>query len=286
MSFVPPFLQALGLADDADERAIRRAYARQLKQIDQATEIEAFQALRAAYELALAAVQRVGPVEAAIAPAPVAPPTAVDIPASTEADVDDFAVRLASLSSAADAAALLQHILARLTSLEAGTRFERQVAELLARGWRPGHEFLLEAASDTFHWAQDRRHLLTHGEAGLLLQEALIQQQVFLGQSAELLDRQQRLVRRLRDATPPSRTLQRDEKPLLQVLVRRFPHWLPMVTPVANIEHWLGGPQALQAALAMPKPSPQLEESDGKFAIGRLILFLLWLAFMAWRHFG
>jgi len=50
----PSCLQALGLDADADERAVRRAYAKRLKQIDQETQAAAFQALRGHFEQALA----------------------------------------------------------------------------------------------------------------------------------------------------------------------------------------------------------------------------------------
>ena len=44
----PPFLQHLGLTHEADERDVKRAYARRLKQIDQAADARSFQQLREA----------------------------------------------------------------------------------------------------------------------------------------------------------------------------------------------------------------------------------------------
>ena len=54
----PWFLQQLGLNDDADARAIKRAYAVRLKQIDQATDIDGFNALHRAYKAAQAWVEQ------------------------------------------------------------------------------------------------------------------------------------------------------------------------------------------------------------------------------------
>lgn len=119
-----------------------------------------------------------------------------------------------------------------------------------------------------------------------MLQEALIEQQIFFSETPELLDRQLRLVRRLRDATPPSRTLRRDERPLLKVLLRRYPHWLTMVTPVSQIEHWLGGPQALQEALAAYQPSQFVEASEPALSAWRAFGILLFMAYMVWKYLG
>jgi hypothetical protein len=47
---VPPFLHRLGLPADANERDIKKAYARELKLIDQEKDLAGFQALREAFE--------------------------------------------------------------------------------------------------------------------------------------------------------------------------------------------------------------------------------------------
>ena len=49
----PWFLSFFELAADADERAIKQAYARRLKRLDPASDVEGFGRLRQAYEAAL-----------------------------------------------------------------------------------------------------------------------------------------------------------------------------------------------------------------------------------------
>jgi hypothetical protein len=295
-SFADAFSR-LGLSADADARAVRQAYARQLKRIDQATEIEAFQQLREAYDLALddarrSAVTLDGGGSSTAPPAPAEPPPTADLDrvdgaSLADATFEDFARRSAAgVASADEAAVLLQQARERLVSLEAGARFEQRVVALLARGWQPGHEFLFDAAVDAFHWTQDRRHLLAHAQAGALLQEALIERQLFLDQPDGVRHRQLALVRRLRDATPPSPTLLRDEKLMVRILVRRFPHWLGLVTSMPHVEQWLGGPEAVQAALAMPDPTQAAESASREFSVPQAILLALWVGWMIWRHYG
>ncbi|MFZ6735701.1 tetratricopeptide repeat protein [Undibacterium sp. Ji42W] len=54
MDYTPSFFSLYGLPADADERAVKRVYAKHLKKIDQETDLPGFQALREAYEEAQA----------------------------------------------------------------------------------------------------------------------------------------------------------------------------------------------------------------------------------------
>lgn len=269
-------LATLGLRPDADARSVRRAYAQQLKQLDQATQAKEFQALREAYELALHVINRreadaaraaqavaepemaeaaVTAAEAApepMAPAPVAPAGPAPEPATASflpPDSDELARAVfqafseraaAGFKEEADANAALQDALAddRLLNLEARTLFELRVAHLIMNGWKPGHEFLFGPACEVFSWEKDRAHLRVFGQLGAGLDAAINEKLIFFRQSPKDFNLQRNVIRRLRQPEMPSTKLRRADLPIAQMLVQRYPNWLRLVTSQANINTW------------------------------------------------
>lgn len=312
---VPWFLQRLALDGAADQRAIRRAYAREVKRIDQGADAEGFQLLREAYETALrweqyqrysaqqdadaapdgmanavptashggsdaarpaavpdalpasgpeggsaasappGAVATGGPTD----PEPSGAPTASSpdpLQFSQQLSADVFEAFIAGCSGLAqgrtlrDAAAWEQHLRTclhddRLMNLAARDIFEARIVHLLASGWRSGHETLLEAAADVFHWRSDRHRLRQFGHAGALLDRAIDERSMFDNQEPEHQAAQRQVIARLRDGDVPDSQQLRADMPLVEQLVTRFPTWLELVTSTENIEQW----RAFHAAL-------------------------------------
>ena len=283
------FLQRLSLSDDADERAIRRAYARELKLIDQEADPAGFQTLREAYDTALYWVRHKEEFEtveeyddylptpereAAIGhepmpAAPAQPPAPLPRPPEyqsdkltsgnqqqerldTDHDALSDAVFADFLRRADDIAqerpvtpdAPWQRELRaslgdpRLINIVARETFERRVADLLASGWRPGHEALLVAAVKIFDWSGDRRRVFSLGRSGAMLDAAIDERATFDLQPDAQQEDQRRLIERLRDPKPPgTRELVRNSA-TLATLIARFPTWLALITNVDNIVQW------------------------------------------------
>jgi protein TonB len=278
-----PFLQRLGLEDDTDARAIRRAYASELKLIDQEHDSAGFQELREAYDTALQwaswhaqqtlAAQPAEPPMSVPAPAaapetpgvdvadtPVTPLPALEDPQVSAAAVfEQFhqaAIDLGQqrhIHNTAEWQRLLQQYLAdeRLLNIDARIYFEAHVARLLAQGWRPGHEALFVAAGKIFHWSEERRRLQQLGQAGARVDQAIDQHAMFERlPEAELMLHRAAIALLRKDAQPTAYQL-RGDMPYVEFLMQHFPAWMSMVVDVNVVAQW----RASYAALPPPKKS-------------------------------
>jgi len=267
MTHLPQFLQALDLGLDADERAVRRAYAKRLKQIDQAADPQGFQALRSIYESALqwVAMQRHEEAVAAttatlepprdepaehgedVATGPLVEPAQGNVPempaalALGEQVYAEFAATAAGVFKDEDAArkALAQALSdARLVNLESRTFFEWRVACLIVEGWRPGLEYLFGPACSSFNWDQDRRRLALFGEVGGTLDAAINERLIFFRQDPRQFEEMRQTIRRLRSEERPEKRLLLAEIPRVELLIQRYPNWLRLVTSRTHIIQW------------------------------------------------
>ncbi len=248
------FLRDLGVELDADERTLRRAYARRLKAMDIEADPAGFQALRETFEAALRwheqGSKRATPSPASGAHTPSAFPAAAPMDAdpaqrrsgSVVAEhFGQFARHIASFYDEAGAGESLASVLAHpaLASLADGEEFERLVAERLTGGWQPGHHELFVVAADRFQWRTGRRRLAALGSAGLLLDAALEELAVLDGLAPRKRESLLKVVRRLRETDKPSLGEALVSGPDIRTLLRHHPHWLDIAAPRSHAERWL-----------------------------------------------
>ena len=289
MESTPDFLHVLGLDACADRRAIRHAYARQLKQIDQAADVAGFQALREAYEAALAwAADDTAQRTPEAAPIRVLSSRPVPEEQAAEAMFERLVMKTAQLAAARrreDPDAWRAELVRcldddSLVHVGARTGFEERVVHLLCAGWRPGHEALFAAACDVFAWREDPRMLALFGESGALLNQAIEEQRWFDHQAIGMRTLQARLAMRIRWESVPGPAELHYNLTEFSYLVGVFPAFTHVTIGRENVERWR------LAYEALPSPDPQgaaKAPSWGVEMLPQLVTLLLVLAYLVYR---
>lgn len=298
-----PFLRYLDLDEDADERAIRRAYAQRLKKIDQEADPESFQALREAYATSMNwlqwRLQQPAESQAQPEPAPSSAPepdaAAATEPMAAQPDPRDpramaetlraelaQAFRERDFTEPASVREHLQRALddPRLIDMDARFFFEWGVAAILASGWQPGHELLFDAAVEAFDWRHDRARLLSLGREGQIVDSAIVELEAFGSREAPIYNgaSREQLIQLLRRNERPDDEVLAMCTPAVEHMASLYPHWLHIVTNTKNIAQWRTWEQELASARQQRQAAPR---STGKPVSPARLLAFVSLLFLA-----
>ena len=133
----------------------------------------------------------------------------------------------------------------RLLDRAAASHFEHLIAQLLADGWRAGHDNLFVAASEFFSWTKDRSRLLAFGDVGARLSQAIDEWQQFTKQDNDEHASQVAAVARVRaDAEPDTKDLL-THAPHLRNMVARFPVLVGIIADSERVHQWLAREQTI-----------------------------------------
>jgi hypothetical protein len=263
----PYFLERFGLRADADARAIRRAYAHELKRIDQVRAPGEFQFLRECYEAALAwaepktrAVDGAGTgMQAAPVPVPASSSgsdaTGEDPRALAEAVFERLLhihARLTEPGLLNDVATWQAEIRQRLADeellkLSAKDLFEARIAQSLVDDFRDGHFALFLAAIEVFGWQYDVDRLEKFGPAGVAVNAAIDEYAMFHAQYEGELAMQRGCLDRMRRQAAPTLAELMGDVLQFEWIAARFPHFLAMHAPRWKIAQWQEGCEKLRA---------------------------------------
>lgn len=223
-------LERLRLDHNASAADIRRAYARELKLVDQQHDLAGFQRLREAYEAAMEWVRH-----GTAAPAPVADGIAAAVVAKLSADLPALCSGGAAMVRDALESALADDA---LHDLNARIELEERLVALLAAGWQPGHELLLQAAAAVFDWYADPRQLRAFGWHGARVSRAIDEYASFCAQDPDRLQAQWSLLDRLHQGVVPGDGELLRSIDHLDALETSFPTWLALTADGASIARW------------------------------------------------
>lgn len=272
MARIPPYLRRLNLDHDADLRAIKRAYARELKLIDQESDPAGFQTLREAYEAAQAWVARrdARPADPAVdEPSPedatpannVAPSRAPE--SLARAILAEWTTHLDHAPDGLDAAVAWlgsQESDPRLDLADTRNALETVLVEHLTTDWAPSHEALFGFALRAFHWRDDTARLARLGNAGDFLRQAVADHAGFAAMDPAQQSQFRESLRALAQPDPPQAEALAAALGHVEDITARFPAFSRIVADLANLPHW----RALQVETLFAAFIDALNSSDAR----------------------
>lgn len=288
MSALPQQIQnaytRLSLAPGADTGAVERAYAHALKQIDPASQDEAYRNLRAAYETALAWAREHGPLgtdSADDADGPAVEPRPPASPAGdSEAALDTWLQRLRG--RAGDFDVVLAQALRdkRLAAPAAQQALERRIATVLALDpWqRVG---LFEAAVACFHWDTDNCGQLADRWTASWIVQACGESLLWRGQAEQDRARQLEAIDAALAHPAPTMALLTQHYFAMDTLMSRYGYWLSLRMPNHILQAWS---QAYHAPGFQRPAAPKVRLPRAPFKLTvRMVIILALLALSVLR---
>lgn len=267
-------LAHLGLEAGASNQDVRRAYARELKAIDQAADISAFQALREAYEVAIGS-------KSGTTPEPAEPGLGDEAQEACDWIVAAVAV-ISAGRRVADETIWVEDIREQLAEqhpagIDAGKRLEIAIGRLLVKGWQPGHEALLLAAADHFGWADQGNWPSAE------LAEAWFERWMLHRQPEVLRAPLIRVIRDLRQSHLPDLGRLRRDHGYFEHLAKYYPFLTPVVADMQMLERWreLASPLGLPPEVSSPSFGNGNEPSRAWEIIRTVLLLIVVLLWMS-----